>query len=63
LAENQVGNDFFGLVRFVYGKGVGGDAVNFEPGVGDANPFEVFVFGVGEELAPVGGLRGEKRRK
>jgi hypothetical protein len=51
------------LVRFVHGEGVGGDTVNFEPGIGEANPFEVFVFGMGEELAPVGGLRGEKRRK
>jgi hypothetical protein len=65
FAEDEVGDDFFGLVWFVDGESVGRDLVDLEPRVGDFHALESFVFGAGKRLAPIWffGLlwRGENR--
>ena len=68
LTDDEVGDDFFGLVGFVNREDVRGGFVDFEPGVGDLHALEGFVFGAGERFAPVRWnwglgrwtLRGEK---
>ena len=57
LAEDEVGNDFFELMRLVNGESVGSDFIDLEPGIGGLDAFEGFVFGAGEGFAPVGDLR------
>lgn len=55
-AEDEVGDDFFELVRLVNGEGVGSDLVDLKPGVGDLDALEGFVLRAGKGLAPVGNL-------
>jgi len=56
FAEDEVGDDFFGLVRFVDGEGIRRNFVNLEPRIGDLDAFEGFVFGARERFAPVRSL-------
>ncbi len=62
-ADDEIGNDFFGLVRFVDGERGGRDLVNFKPGDIRQHPLEGFVFGAGEIFAPVGSVGSSLRGK
>ncbi len=62
-ADDEIGDDFFGLVRLVNGENAGRDFVNFKPWLVGQHAFERFVFRAREVLAPVGADRLRKRRK
>ena len=53
-ADDQVGNDFFGLLWLVDREGGWSDFVNFEPWIVEGDLFEGFVFWAREIFAPVG---------
>jgi hypothetical protein len=53
IPEDEVGDDFLGLMRFVDRVGLRGDLVNLEPGVRDLDMFERFIFRTRKRLAPV----------
>src|SRR5208283_1718365 len=56
LAKDEVGDDLFGLVRFVDGEGVWRDFVNLEPGIGGRYALKGFVFRARKTLTPFGNL-------
>ena len=54
FADDEIADGFFRLMRFVDGEDVGRGFVDFEPGIGDGNAFQRFVFGAWKGAAPVG---------
>jgi hypothetical protein len=54
FSDDEIADDFFGLVRFVDGEDAGHRFVDFEPGIGDGDALETFVFRAREGTAPVG---------
>ncbi len=54
LADDEVSDRFFGLVRFVDGEYVGCWFVDFEPGITHRDALEGFVLRTWKGAAPVG---------
>src|SRR5215471_100805 len=54
LAQDEIADGFFGLVRFIDGEHVRSGLVDFEPRIADIHAFKRFVFGAREGAAPVG---------
>ncbi len=52
-ADDEIGDDFFGLVRLVNGEDAGRDFVDFKPRVVRENAFERFVLWAGKSFAPI----------
>ena len=53
LADDQIADRFFGLMRFIDGEDAGCRFVDFEPGIADGNALESFVFRARQRAAPV----------
>src|SRR5579859_3223686 len=58
FADDQVGDDFFLLVRLVDGEQSGADAIDLKPLVGDVDAFQLAIGGAREVAAPFGALMG-----
>ncbi len=52
FADNQVGDGFFRLMRFVDSEDVRDDPIHLEPGITDRDAFKSFVFGTRQGAAP-----------
>src|SRR6266481_1972670 len=58
VAHNEIGDNFFRLMRLVDGKDSGDDFVDLEPWIVRENALERFVFRAWQRAAPFGDLRG-----
>ena len=56
-ANDQVGDDFFELVRFVNGVDVWSYAIDLEPAAGDVAALEALVLGARQLATPIGTQR------
>ena len=65
VADDEIRNGFFRLVRFVDGEDSWRDLVDLEPRIRWQDTFEGLVFRARKILAPVrtDGLRGKRRKK
>ena len=57
VADDQVADGFFGLMRFVNGENGVHDFVDFEPRVANRHALEAFVFRPWKGTAPLGDFR------
>src|SRR5213594_2224111 len=65
VADNEIRNGFFRLMRFVNGENAGRHSIDFEPRIARKHAFERFVFRARKRAAPFGllGLWGRWKRK
>lgn len=65
LAENQVADGLFRLVRLIDGENARSDPVNFKPAARNRHALERFILRPRKRAAPVGNcvLRGQPRRR
>jgi len=57
FTQDEVGNGFFRLMRFVNGEDLRNDSIDLEPGIVDRDAFQSLVFGPREWAAPLRFLR------
>ncbi len=62
VADNEIGNDFFGLMRFIDGEDARRGFVDLEPRIDSQHTLERFVFRPGKGPAPFGDLRLRLRK-
>src|SRR6478609_5026268 len=63
-ADDEIGDDFFLLVRLIDGEQAGANAIDLKPFVRDVHAFQLAIGGAREIAAPLGfliGLRSEQR--
>src|SRR5438132_12480430 len=61
VADNEITDDFFRLMRLINGENGGCDFVDLKPGIADGHALENFVFRAGLGGAPLGNFRPWKQ--